>query len=133
MTAYPGSDIPTPERVASNAVVQVDGVRKHFGKTTAVAGISFAVQQGETFGLLGPNGAGKTTTMKMLSGLLRPDSGSISIDGIDVSRAPQKAQRLLGIVPQGIALYEEMSVQQNLQFFARLKGVSRREEPDHLA
>lgn len=111
----------------TDAIVVVDGLRKSYGKTLAVDGVSFAVKSGEIFGLLGPNGAGKSTTLAIMSGLIRPDAGDVQIGGHSITRETQEAQRLLGVVPQGLALYEELSALGNLDYFAKLKGIDKAE------
>ena len=88
-------------------------------------GVSFAVRPGEIFGLLGPNGAGKSTTLAIMAGLIRPDGGDVVIGGHSITRETLKAQRLLGVVPQGLALYEELSAWQNLSYFAKLRGIDK--------
>ncbi len=93
----------------------------------AVRGLSFAVRQGEIFSLLGPNGAGKTTTIAMLSGLLKPTSGEASIAGHAVTREPLQVKRVIGVVPQEIALYPKLSARENLLFWGRLYGMGGRE------
>lgn len=113
------------DRVTSAPIVTVDGLRKSYGKTVAVDGLSFAVQPGEIFGLLGPNGAGKSTTLAIMAGLIRPDSGDVRIGEHSIIRTTQQAQRLLGVVPQGLALYEEFSAIQNLTYFAKLRGIDK--------
>ncbi|MDI3317268.1 MAG: ABC transporter ATP-binding protein [Bacillota bacterium] len=104
-------------------ILEVDRLVKRFGNVTAVDEVSFEVQPGELFGLLGPNGAGKTTTLASIAGLLRPDGGRIVVDGHPVDRELLEAQRVLGVVPQEIALYEDLSAGENLRFFGRLKGL----------
>jgi ABC-2 type transport system ATP-binding protein len=100
-------------------MIEVRDLRKSFGATVAVDGVSFDVGRGETFGLLGPNGAGKTTTIGMLVGVLRPDGGSVHVIG--ASRPTEAAARLaVGVAPQSLSLYEELSAKENLTFFARL-------------
>ena len=106
-------------------IVVVDGLRKSYSKTVAVDGVSFSVSPGEIFGLLGPNGAGKSTTLAVMAGLIRPDAGDVYIGGHSITRATQKAQQLLGVVPQGLALYEELTAAQNLSYFATLRGIER--------
>ena len=105
----------------------VDGVQvvadahhltKKFGSFTAVNDISFSVKRGEIFGLLGPNGAGKSTTFKMMCGLLRPTSGSATVNGVDLQVAPSEGRSLLGYMSQKFSLYTILSVMQNLEFFA---------------
>lgn len=108
-------------------VIQVEGLRKRFGSVEAVAGVSFHVAEGEIFGLLGPNGAGKTTTINMLTGLARPDAGTIFIAGTDCTRNPKTAQHLIGVVPDESNLYPELTGFQNLCFCGALYGMPRRE------
>ncbi len=89
----------------------------------ALAGVDLSIQRGEIYGLLGPNGAGKTTLISIISGLLQPDSGSVVIGGHDMVRESLAARALLGVVPQDLALYEDLSAQQNLRFFGQLSGL----------
>ena len=89
----------------------------------ALNGLDLSVQRGEIFGLLGPNGAGKTTVVSILSTVLKPTAGQVSICGIDSLRTPLKARRLIGLVPQEIALYPELTAWENLDFFGRLQGL----------
>ena len=105
-------------------MIMVKELSKSFGEIRAVRGIDFTVERGEIFGFLGPNGAGKTTTISMLSGLLRPDSGSITIDGMDMASRGRDIRRIMGIIPQEIALYEELSGRDNLLFWGGLYGLS---------
>jgi ABC-2 type transport system ATP-binding protein len=105
-------------------VIRVETLTKKFGDKTAVDGISFAVAEGEVYGLLGPNGAGKTTTLSMLSGLLAPDSGRITFDGVDLASDPIGCKRQLGVVPQEVAVYEELSALENVRFWGSLYGLS---------
>ncbi len=93
--------------------------------TPALDRISFTVQRGEIFGILGPNGAGKTTAVSILSTLIRPTSGSARVLGMDVSRRPSEVRRLIGIVPQEIAIYPGLTARQNLVFFGSLYGIPR--------
>ena len=104
-------------------LLQIDHLAKAYGPVRAVQDISFSVRPGEIYGLLGPNGAGKTTTISMVSGLLVPDGGSISIAGRPLAADPQAAKRLMGVVPQELALYEELSAAENLEFWGRLAGL----------
>lgn len=96
---------------------------KSYAGRPAVAGISLALAPGEVFGLLGPNGAGKTTTVSMLCGLLPPDSGTVLVGGRAISGDADPAKRLIGLVPQEIALYDELSALANLRFFGALYGL----------
>jgi ABC-type Na+ transport system ATPase subunit NatA len=105
----------------------VDHLAKRFEKVEAVAGISFAVEQGELFGFLGPNGAGKTTTINMLTGLARPDIGVVRIGGIDCTNNPRAAQHLVGVVPDESNLYPELTGFENLCFCAALYGMGKAE------
>jgi len=103
--------------------IHVEQLTKRFENVEAVAGISFTVRQGELFGFLGPNGAGKTTTINMLTGLARPDSGTIRIGGIDCTKDPKAAQHLIGVVPDESNLYPELTGFENLSFCAALYGM----------
>ena len=100
---------------------------KRFGQIRAVDRVSFQVAKGELFGLLGPNGAGKTTTISMIAGLLRPDEGAVEIAGFNLWGDPGRAKRLLGLVPQDLALYEEFNARENLLFWGGLYGLARSE------
>lgn len=111
----------------SRAAIIVENLKKSFGKVKAVDGISFQVSEGELFGFLGPNGAGKTTTINLLTGLARPDSGSIRIGGLDVSSNPKIAQKFIGVVPDESNLYPELTGFENLCFCGALYGLSRKE------
>ncbi|GAB7078912.1 ABC transporter ATP-binding protein [Megalodesulfovibrio paquesii] len=104
-------------------VIVVEGLHKRFGDVQAVAGVSFAVRQGEIFGFLGPNGAGKTTTINMLTGLARPDAGSIRLDGVDCIRNPRGAQARIGVAPDESNLYPELTGFENLCFCGALYGM----------
>ncbi|MFE1441112.1 ATP-binding cassette domain-containing protein [Streptomyces sp. NPDC058739] len=99
---------------------------RRFGERTAVDDVSLRVAPGETYGLLGPNGAGKTTTIRMVCGLLRPDAGTVQVAGRPVSTVGRQAKRLIGFVPQEVALYPDLSVRENLRFFGRLYRLPRR-------
>jgi ABC-2 type transport system ATP-binding protein len=97
-----------------NGIIQVQGLSKRFGDIQAVDGLDFSVKEGEIFGFLGPNGAGKTTTIRMLVGLLRPDSGSALVNGHDVLKEPVRAKESVGVVPESSNLYGELSALENL-------------------
>lgn len=103
--------------------ISVENLSKRFENVEAVSGISFAVEQGELFGFLGPNGAGKTTTINMLTGLARPDSGSMHIGGFDCTNRSMRAQQLIGVVPDESNLYPELTGFDNLCFCAALYGL----------
>jgi ABC-2 type transport system ATP-binding protein len=105
-------------------LLRAERLAKSFGEVRAVDGVSFEVRAGELYGLLGPNGAGKTTLLSMIAGLLRPDSGSVTVDGAAFASDPQRARRIMGVVPQDLALYEELTARENLEFWGRIAGLS---------
>jgi ABC-2 type transport system ATP-binding protein len=104
-------------------IIEVTDLVKEYGGTPAVRGVSFAIEEGEIFGLLGPNGAGKTTTLSMLSTLLAPTSGTVTIAGWDIRRDAARVKALCGFVPQDLALYPSLSARDNLILFGRLYGL----------
>lgn len=110
-----------------DALIVVDRLTKRFNDITAVDGISFTVRQGELFGFLGPNGAGKTTTINMLTGLARPNAGSVTIAGLECTTNPKAAQHLIGVIPDESNLYPELSGFENLCFCAALYGMNKKE------
>jgi len=112
------------------AAIEVRSLAKRFGEVQAVAGVGFDVREGDLFGFLGPNGAGKTTTINMLTGLARPDAGTIRIAGIDCSKNPKAAQHLMGVVPDESNLYPELTGLENLVFCGSLYGMSKRDRRD---
>lgn len=105
------------------AILTVENLRKSYGKTLALQGVSFEVRDGEMFGLLGPNGAGKTTLLSILSGLLSADGGRATLLGQQVHPENRSMRRLLGIVPQELAIYGELTARENLEFFGKLYGL----------
>ena len=115
------------------AVVQVRDLVRHFGNFTAVDHVSFEVRQGEIFGLLGPNGAGKTTTFRMLCGLLPATSGTLRVAGVDLRRARASARQRIGYVAQKFSLYGQLSVAENLDFFASAYGLQGGRKRDRIA
>ena len=109
---------------AEKALVIREVVKVYKGSShPALNGLNISVNQGEIFGLLGPNGAGKTTAISIMSTLLRPTKGSVTIYGIDVVRYPDKAKKLLSLVPQEVALYPSLTARENLRYFGRLYGL----------
>jgi ABC-2 type transport system ATP-binding protein len=116
---YPG---PTGPRTGGAAVV-VRGLRKKFGAKEAVAGIDLQVAAGSLAGLVGPNGAGKTTSLSMMTGLLRPDSGQILINGLDVWQDPPAAKAAIGVVPAEVWLFDRLSGEELLEYAGRLRGL----------
>lgn len=107
--------------------ISVRDLTRRFGAFTAVDGISFDVRAGEVFGFLGANGAGKSTTIRMLCGLLRPSSGSATVGGVDVARDPEGVKRRIGYMSQRFSLYEALTVDQNIRFFAGVYGIEGRQ------
>lgn len=105
-------------------MIQVDHLSKAFGDITAVNDVSFSAKSGSIFGLLGPNGAGKSTTISCMTGLLDPSAGRISIFGHDVVSDAIAARKIMGLVPQELALYEQLSARENLHFWGKLYGLS---------
>ncbi len=114
-------------------MIRVANLTKRFGQTIAVDDLTFSVRQGEVLGFLGPNGAGKSTTMKMIAGFLKPDLGSVHIDGIDMAQDPIEAKKRLGYLPEGIPLYGDMPVQSFLTFIARIRGFDRSQLANRIA
>lgn len=104
-------------------MIRVDSLRKLYGDFVAVDGVSFAAEPGRVFGLLGPNGAGKSTTIGCISGLLKPSEGSVSVLGHDVVSDGLAARRELGVVPQELALYEDLSARENLNYWGAAYGL----------
>ena len=116
-------------------LIRIDGLVKRFADVTAVDGLTLSVNRGEIFGLVGPDGAGKTATLRMLAGVMRPDAGAIMIDGIDAVADPEAAKPHVSYMPQRFGLYEELTVDENIKFFADLFEVPaalRRERAERL-
>jgi ABC-2 type transport system ATP-binding protein len=108
----------------------VKDLHKSFKDLKAVNGVSFTINKGEIFGLLGPNGAGKTTTIRMLSTVLEPDSGDIIIDGHSIKNEAEAIRSIIGVCPQELALYEDLSAYDNMVFFGRMAGLGGKEAND---
>jgi ABC-2 type transport system ATP-binding protein len=104
-------------------LVEATGIRRSFGPVKAVDGVDLAVQAGEAYGLVGPDGAGKTTTMRILVGALAPDAGSVVVDGIDLAHSPDVARAGIGYLAQRFSLYGDLTVAENLRFFAEVRGI----------
>lgn len=104
-------------------LVDLRGVRQRFGAVVALDGLDLDIRRGEVFGLLGPNGAGKTTALRILCGLLAPDAGTVTIDGLDVRAEPLEARRRFAFVPDGAPLYANLSPRQHLELVGRLHGI----------
>jgi ABC-2 type transport system ATP-binding protein len=120
------------DQTPADAVVQVRDLVRQFGIFTAVDHINFNVRRGEIFGLLGPNGAGKTTTFRMLCGLLPATSGTLRVAGVDLRRARAEARQQIGYVAQKFSLYGQLSVTENLQFFASAYGLRGERKRDRI-
>jgi ABC-2 type transport system ATP-binding protein len=112
--------------------VVVRGLTRRFGPVTAVDDLSFEVARGELFGIVGPDGAGKTTTLRMLAGVLRPDAGSAQVVGVDVVARPEAAKPRLAYMAQRFGLYEDLTVRENLDFYADLYRVPLQDRPARL-
>ena len=108
--------------------IGVRNLTKRYDTVTALSDISFQVESGEIMGFLGPNGAGKTTTLRILTGMLAPTEGEVRIDGLDVTERPTDVRRRIGYLPEHVALYPELRVQEYLSYRASIKGVARREQ-----
>ena len=104
-------------------MIQIRSLSKSYGTLTAVSGVSFDIKEGEIFGLLGPNGAGKTTTLSMIAGLLKPDEGEITVGGTAVWSNLKEVKRIMGVVPQDVALYQDLTAKENLSFWGGLYGL----------
>jgi ABC-2 type transport system ATP-binding protein len=106
-------------------IVEVDKLERRFGSLVAVRDVTFGVERGEIFGILGPNGAGKSTTIRMLCGILDPTGGRATVVGYDVAREPERVKERIGYMTQRFSLYEDLTVEENLRFYAGLYGVPR--------
>ncbi|MEK7989483.1 MAG: ABC transporter ATP-binding protein [Thiotrichaceae bacterium] len=107
-----------------DTIVKIQRLRKEFGLLTAVDDISFEVKKGEVLGFLGPNGAGKSTTMKMITGFLTPTSGTVSVDGFDITQQPLEVKRRIGYLPEGAPAYPDMTPLSFLNFIGDIRGLS---------
>jgi ABC-2 type transport system ATP-binding protein len=105
-------------------VLSVEGIEKRFGDIHAVRGVAFTIDPGETYGLLGPNGAGKTTSISIIAGLLDPDAGRVTVAGERLTTRSTEPKRAVGLVPQELALYPDLTARENLRFFGRLYDLS---------
>src|SRR4249920_183285 len=105
--------------------IDVREIKKQFGDFVAVNGISFTVPDGEIFGLLGPNGAGKSTLIRMLTTLMPPTAGTAIVNGFDVTKQADGVRQSIGVIPQAMTSDTELSVDENLSFYAKLYGVPR--------
>ncbi len=115
------------------AMIEVEGLCKRFGSIQAVVDVSFKVERGEVLGFLGPNGAGKSTAMRMITGFLEPDSGTVRLEGVDIQDQPIASRRNLGYMPEGAPSYHEMTPLGFLGFIAGIRGFSGSEAEDRIA
>ena len=113
-------------------MIEVKDLQKSYGELLAVKGVSFTAKKGRVFGLLGPNGAGKSTTISCICGLLKPTAGSVKVNGFDIVREGVKAKKTLGIVPQELAIYEDLSARDNLSYWGVAYGLSGGELKDRV-
>jgi ABC-2 type transport system ATP-binding protein len=109
--------------MSETAAIHTEALRKVFGHLAAVDGLDLTVHRGEVFGLLGPNGSGKTTTIRMLTGLMAPTSGRATVDGVDVTVAPEQVRRRIGYMSQRFGLYDDLTVEENMRFYASVYGL----------
>lgn len=116
-----------------NPAIEISGLTKRYGRLTALDNVSLTVERGEMFGLIGPDGAGKSTLYRILATLLSPDSGSASVLGLDTVRDFREVRRRIGYMPERFSLYQDMTVMENLKFFASLFGVGIRDNYDLIA
>jgi ABC-2 type transport system ATP-binding protein len=114
------------------SILEVNNLVKKYGDFTAVNGISFDIQEGEIFSLLGPNGAGKTTTISMLSTLYDPTDGDATIAGHSIKKDPMAVRQVIGVVPQDLALYEDLTARENLVFWGQMYGLSGKSLNSHV-
>jgi ABC-2 type transport system ATP-binding protein len=112
-----------PPGAPNGAAVQTQKLRKTFGSLVAVEALDLTINRGEVFGLLGPNGSGKTTTIRMLCGLMEPTSGRAQVAGVDVTTDPEGVRRRIGYMSQKFGLYDDLTVQENLRFYASVYGL----------
>jgi ABC-2 type transport system ATP-binding protein len=119
--------------IESKSAIEVLGLVKQFPGITAVDHLTFDVRPGEIFGLVGPDGAGKTTTLRILAGVMPPDAGSARVAGLDVLRDPEAVKHHISYMPQRFGLYEDLTVDENIRFYADLFGVRRRDRDERAA
>jgi len=127
MTASPAEPVASDE-----PAVRAVGLRKTFADYVAVDGLDLEVPVGEVFGLLGPNGSGKTTTIRMLCGLVQPSGGQATVVGFDVAREPEQVRRRIGYMSQKFGLYDDLTVAENVRFYASIYGLAGRERDERV-
>lgn len=116
-----------------NPIIEIDNISKKYGDTVALKNVSFDVAEGELFGLIGPDGSGKSTLYQMLATLLLPDSGKATVGGYDIVNDYLKLRKIIGYMPERFSLYRDLTVDENLKFFARVFGVTVSENYDLIA
>jgi len=114
------------------ALLEARNLKKSFGTVQAVCGVDLDVEPGEIFGLVGPDGAGKTTTLRLLVGVVDPEEGETRLDGISIEREPDRAREMLGYMPQQASLYRDLTVEENLRFYADMYFVPRRDRREKM-
>jgi ABC-2 type transport system ATP-binding protein len=120
-------------QASAETVVEVENLEKRFGSFRAVAGVSFSVRRGEIFGFLGPNGAGKSTTIRMLCGLLAPSGGTGRVAGFDIVRDTEKIKTRIGYMSQKFSLYDELTVEENIDFYSGIYRLPKHKKPERKA
>lgn len=113
-------------------MIEITNVTKKYGNFTAVDDISFTIQNGEIIGFLGPNGAGKSTTMNMITGYIEPTEGTITVNGYDIQKKPQKAKKQIGYMPEGVPLYQDLTVKEFVTYMAELRKVDRKTKKENV-
>lgn len=113
-------------------MIHFEHVSKSFGEKKAVDDLTLTIEDGKVFGFIGPNGAGKTTTIKMLTGILEPDSGVVTLNGVDITRDPIQAKRMFGYVPDTFDMYERLTGMEYLRFMGDIYGVDARKRKEHI-
>ncbi len=127
MDGAPGAATGAGPPANADAAIRVAGLTRRFGELTAVDGLTFSVARGELFGLVGPDGAGKTTTLRMLAGVLRPSAGEAFLGGVNVARDPEGVKSRIAYMSQRVGLYTDLTVEENLEFYADLYRVPKGE------
>lgn len=117
----------------STPVIQLEGLRREFGQLVAVDDVNLSIPQGTIYGVLGPNGAGKSTTIRMICGVLTPSSGKATIDGLDVYSQAEDIKQRIGYMSQKFSLYEDLTVLENLRFYATLYGIRGKERDERIS
>src|SRR4051812_25685272 len=108
-------------------MIEATGLRKHFGRVTAVRDVSLRAADGRITGLLGPNGAGKSTTLRMLYTVIAPESGDALVDGVSIVNQPLEARRRMGVLPHNAGIYPHLTARENIEYFGALHGLSKKD------